>query len=223
MGRGGMYALTPEQRDALVAIADDEGQRAYVEEVVEPGCYADPGERQRVLVQKGEGPFGPMLIMTGDIEGAADLAKTMQDVKVYAETVVREPVVAQLADGVPAILHLDKAWNPIHSMLTGQPFDSEEDPRGFGTYPLKLAIFGGRSLHEDDSHTFNLIEAGEVADLAAALSKLDAAWCAERARTTLGGADARLQAYACAYLKRMRDWLAKVAETGRPVLFTASH
>ena len=65
----------------------------------------------------------------------------------------------------------DKAWDAIHRCLTDGSLDQDG-----GTYPLKLAILGGKQLHAGDHYIISLVTPGEVRDVASQLSKIDMNW-----------------------------------------------
>lgn len=67
-----------------------------------------------------------------------------------------------------------KEWDVLHRLLSDGTFD----PNG-GAYPFNRCFFGGRLLVREGT-IVNLVLAEEVADVAAALERLDRQWFGER-------------------------------------------
>lgn len=132
----------------------------------------------------------------------------------------------------------DKAWDAIHRCLGDFPpntpwfyeVDPEQGawakPEEHGSYPLRLAVLGGRRLNEDESdHILRLIEAKEVADIAAAMQPIDEAWMRERYFRNCEGAWPEYGdddfAYTWEWFQALRAFFRRVAPTGAAVLFSA--
>jgi hypothetical protein len=120
--------------------------------------------------------------------------------------------------------YLDKSWDALHRCLAQGTPGSEKLDTEWGTYPLNLAIIGGKDLGDPDWLVF-LIEPGQIGDLTAALQEIS-----EEAFTALywkhckdawpeyGEEDLEFN---LGYFEEMRDFFARVAPTGRAVVFTA--
>lgn len=132
----------------------------------------------------------------------------------------------------------DKAWDAIHRCLgdfpPNTPYFYPVDPKygGYalpedhGSYPLKLAVLGGRRLNDDESRFFiRLIEPNEVADLAEALKPITRDWMRERYFRNCAGAWPEFGEedfeYTWAHFEELRDFFLRIAPTGRSVIFTA--
>ena len=61
----------------------------------------------------------------------------------------------------------DKAWDAIHRCLCDGSLASDR-----GTYPLKLAVLGGRQLYSKDDCIVSLVTPTEVRDVAASLEAI---------------------------------------------------
>jgi len=119
----------------------------------------------------------------------------------------------------------DKAWDAIHRCLTEHPPQIEELKRDVGTYPLKLCVAGGRKLLDDEyDYIIRLIEPSEVADLAAALQPIDKDWLSARYWKHCEGAwpeySEEDMEYTWEYFVYLRDFLTRIAPTGRSVIFS---
>lgn len=132
----------------------------------------------------------------------------------------------------------DKAWDAIHRCLSEWPPDTphfypvEADqgafalPEDYGTYPLKVAVLGGKRLQESEYDYFiRLIEPGEVTDLVPALKAISK----DRLRTMYfkhckgawpeyGEEDFE---YTWEYFEMLRDFFERMAGNGRAIVFTA--
>jgi hypothetical protein len=112
----------------------------------------------------------------------------------------------------------DKAWDAIHRCLT----DGTLDPDG-GSYPLKLAVVGGRHLHDE----MYVVHVGpeQVRDVAAALLELDEAWLRGRFGgfddDYAGAADDKDFGYTLDGLVCLQGFFERAAAAGRAVIFTA--
>lgn len=132
----------------------------------------------------------------------------------------------------------DKAWDAIHRCLGDfpphtpyfYPVDAKYGgyalPEDHGSYPLKLAVLGGRRVTDDESRYFvRLIEANEVGDLAEALKPITKGWMRERYFKNCEGAWPEYGEedfeYTWAYFEDMRDFFRRIAPSGRSVIFTA--
>lgn len=127
---------------------------------------------------------------------------------------------------------LDKAWYTIHRTLTNYPpdYDGLDDDidAQYGTYPLKLAIFGGQELNIDDDRGWilRLIEPDQIADLVQAIEELDEetlkkkywATSSEEILPEYGEEDLE---YTLGYLEGARDFLKRMVGTSRTVIFLA--
>jgi hypothetical protein len=71
----------------------------------------------------------------------------------------------------------DKAWDAMHRALS----DGSLDPEA-GEAPLKLAILGGRHLHEGEDYLVSFVAADQVPEVARALAQIDEKAFAERYR-----------------------------------------
>lgn len=119
----------------------------------------------------------------------------------------------------------DKAWDAIHRcMIDHAPFAEDLDWTG-GTYPLNRVISGGRQLYADKTrYVLSLVEADEVAEVAAALRTIGRDWmreryfrCCEGAWPEYGEEDWE---YTWSYFEAVRSFYLRMAEAGRAVLFT---
>lgn len=127
---------------------------------------------------------------------------------------------------------LDKAWYAMHRTLANYPQDFEglddEIDAKHGTYPLKLAIYGGQDIYPDDdgSWILRLIEPDQIADLVQAMEALDEksfrqkywATSSEEIFPEYGEEDLE---YTFAYFGEARDFLKRMVGTGRTVIFLA--
>ena len=176
--RGVYFALTPEQKQGLLAQEDDESRVTF-------------------LIEKIEGSW---------------------DEEYLQET--------------------DKAWDAMHRCFSDWPpgvshfypvdpkYGSYDLPENHGSYPLKLCVLGGRKLMADESYYFiRLIEPAEVRDVAQALRGIDRDWLrakyfkhCEGAWPEYGEDDFE---YTWAWLQGVQEFFARVAPTGRSVIFTA--
>jgi hypothetical protein len=120
---------------------------------------------------------------------------------------------------------MDKSWDSIHRCLTQSPPGAEMIYSEDGTYPLKLAILGGKDLSDDPSYIVTLIEPHQVPDLAQAMAGIsrerftELYWhhCRDYA-PEFGEQDLE---YSLEYFEYLRDFLARIAPTGRAVVFFA--
>jgi Domain of unknown function (DUF1877) len=112
----------------------------------------------------------------------------------------------------------DKAWDAIHRCLTNGTLDP-----GGGTYPLKLAVVGGRHLH-DEMYVVH-VDAEQVRDVAAGLLDIDEAWLRGRFSgfddDYAGPADDVDFGYTWDGLVGLQGFYTRAAAAGRAVIFTA--
>lgn len=121
--------------------------------------------------------------------------------------------------------HMDKSWDAIHRCLTQSPPGEALLDTAAGSYPLKLAIIGGKELSQDPSYLLYLIEPNDVPVLAQAMAGISPERFAELYRHHCRGyapefGDEDLE-YSFAYFEELRDFLARIAPTGRAVVFSA--
>ncbi|MFC9440904.1 YfbM family protein [Nocardia sp. NPDC057030] len=114
----------------------------------------------------------------------------------------------------------DKAWDAIHRCLS----DGTLDPAG-GTYPLSHAVLGGTRLDAGDDYFVSYLTAGQVDDVARALSLLDEQFLRERffdldADDYNGPRNADDFDYTWSNLIDIRTFFTRAARTARPVIFT---
>src|SRR5262249_4031598 len=94
-----------------------------------------------------------------------------------------------------------------------------------GSYPLNQAVLGGRLLYDRDDYIITLIEPAAVCDLSEALAqvsecrlaRLYVKWC-KGAWPEYGPEDF---GYTWHWFTELRPFLARIAPTGRSVVFTA--
>ena len=132
----------------------------------------------------------------------------------------------------------DKAWDAIHRCLGDFPphtpyfypvdpkYGSYALPEDYGSYPLKLAVLGGRRLSDEDRrHFIRLIEPKEAADLAEALKPITREWMRERYFRNCEGAWPEYGEqdfeYTWAHFEVLREFFQRIAHTGRAVIFSA--
>jgi len=120
---------------------------------------------------------------------------------------------------------LDKSWDALHRCLARGTPGSQKLDTEWGTYPLNLAILGGKDLSDDPGYLVFLIEPGQIGDLTAALQGISEERFAELYWKHCEGAwpeygEEDLE-YNLEYFEAMRDFFARVAPTGRAVVFTA--
>lgn len=77
-------------------------------------------------------------------------------------------------------LTLEKSWEPIHRCLTCDRGPDHIIDFNAGTYPLKLAIFGGAYLLEAGSRSLQYVVADEVPEVAKALDTVEKGWFRDR-------------------------------------------
>jgi hypothetical protein len=126
------------------------------------------------------------------------------------------------------LFETDKAWDPIHRALC-----EDNTPRGrinpnTGTYPLNLAIFGGRQLCEGEEYSISLVEPDDVRGVAKALSGVTEEWMRERffklkARATGYPITEEEFEYMWGNFQGLPEFFAKAAKAKRAVIFTVSH
>jgi hypothetical protein len=114
----------------------------------------------------------------------------------------------------------DKAWDAIHRRLT----DGTLDING-GSYPLRLAVLGGRQLHRGDDYIVSLVEPSEAYNVARELVKIERPWMRSRydsiAAEWRGLVDPELDwEYTWDYFSGLGSFFQKAAEAGRFVLFS---
>ena len=121
--------------------------------------------------------------------------------------------------------YLDKSWDALHRCLAQGTPGSEQLDTEWGTYPLNLAIIGGKEMSDDDNYIVSLIEPEQLPDIAAALKDITEEQFAalywrhcEGAFPEYGEEDLE---FSMEYFEEMRDFFARVAPTGRAVVFTA--
>jgi hypothetical protein len=132
----------------------------------------------------------------------------------------------------------DKAWDAIHRCLSEWPADTPYFypvaaehgtyalPEDHGSYPLKLAVLGGRRLQESEYDYFiRLIEPHEVADLVPALKEIDKPALRARYFKHCKGAWPEYGeddfGYTWEYFEMLRDFFERMSGNGRAVIFTA--
>jgi hypothetical protein len=123
----------------------------------------------------------------------------------------------------PHLQEVDKAWDAIHRCLTGpQPADTL-DPDA-GSYPLNQAVLGGRSLYDAEDYVISLIEPQAVGDLSAALAQITECAMARRyvkfCKGAWPGYGPEDFAYVWHWFTELRQFLTRIAATGRAVVFT---
>ena len=129
-------------------------------------------------------------------------------------------------------LDLDKSWSGMHRCLAtippnGKEYVTAEDTETFGTYPLKLAIMGGRdfNIDHDASWIVCVIDQEHVAPLATAMAAIDEADFSERyakyCRDVFPEFGEEDREYTWAYFTEARDYLQKLAGAGKAVVFLA--
>ncbi|MGE3803073.1 MAG: YfbM family protein [Gemmataceae bacterium] len=126
------------------------------------------------------------------------------------------------------LFETDKAWDGIHRCLT-----EDNTPRGRidprkGSYPLKLCIMGGTRLYAGNDYSVNLIDPGQVADLAKALKTIDEEWMRERffrlkPKATLYAIDEDEFEYVWGNFQGLPQFFAQAAKKKRAVVFTVDH
>ena len=99
-------------------------------------------------------------------------------------------------------------------------------PEDHGSYPLKLAVLGGRRLQESEYDYFiRLIEPHEVADLVPALKEIDKPALRARYFKHCKGAWPEYGeddfGYTWEYFEMLRDFFERMSGNGRAVIFTA--
>lgn len=114
----------------------------------------------------------------------------------------------------------DKAWDAIHRCLG----DGTLDPDG-GGYPLSHVVLGGRHLHDDYYVVY--LTAAQVRDVSGGLSAVDRAWLRRRFDALddpgyRGSGDDADFAYTWTNFVDVREFYARAAAAGRPVIFTAT-
>ena len=114
----------------------------------------------------------------------------------------------------------DKAWDALHRCLTDGKLEYAN-----GTYPLRAAVLGGRQLVEDAEYTVSYVSAGQVRDVAEALSVIEEDWLRRRYDTLgdtdyAGPMDEDDFEYTWDALEDIREFFAVAAEAGQAVIFT---
>lgn len=114
----------------------------------------------------------------------------------------------------------DKAWDALHRCLTDGKLEYAN-----GSYPLRAAILGGRQLVEDAEYTVSYVSAGQVRDVAEALSVIEEDWLRRRYDTLgdtdyAGPMDEDDFEYTWDALEDIREFFAVAAEAGQAVIFT---
>ena len=115
---------------------------------------------------------------------------------------------------------MDKAWDAIHRCLTDGQLDYEN-----GEYPLNGCILGGTPLYDGDDYIVSLKSPEQVADIAAALKKIDEATLRELyfkidADTYDGEVGEEDFQYTWAYFQALPQFYAKAAKANLSVIFT---
>lgn len=131
----------------------------------------------------------------------------------------------------------DKAWDAIHRSLSEWPANTPHFypvtpehgayalPEDHGSYPLKLAVLGGKRLQEsEDSYFIRLIEPSEVVNLVPALKAIAKDDLRTRYFRHCKGAWPEYGEedfeYTWEYFELLRDFFEKMAGNGRTVIFT---
>jgi hypothetical protein len=114
----------------------------------------------------------------------------------------------------------DKSWDAIHRCLTDGTLR-----QGRGTYPLKLAVLGGRRLYSADDYIIALISQHETRDVAVALTaipvdRLKARYDAIDAVSYGAPKTADDWEYIWENFVGLAEFYRKAAAAGRCVLFT---
>ena len=114
----------------------------------------------------------------------------------------------------------DKAWDALHRCLTDGKLEYAN-----GSYPLRAAVLGGRQLVEDAEYTVSYVSAGQVRDVAEALSVIEEDWLRRRYDTLgdtdyAGPMDEDDFEYTWDALEDIREFFAVAAEAGQAVIFT---
>ena len=120
---------------------------------------------------------------------------------------------------------LDKSWDALHRCLVKGTPGSEKLDTEWGTYPLNLAIIGGKEMSNDPRFLVMIVEPEQLGDLATALKGIsdeqfaDLYWThCKDAWPEYGEEDLE---YNLEYFHAMRDFYSRVAPTGRSVVFSA--
>jgi len=132
----------------------------------------------------------------------------------------------------------DKAWDAMHRCLGEFPPDTpymwpEKEagswalPENHGSYPLKIAVLGGKALDENRSDFFlRLIESEQLPDLVEAIDKIDEDDMRERYFKHCKGAWPEYGeedfGYTWAYFEEVRDFFREMKDKGRAILFSVS-
>jgi hypothetical protein len=127
---------------------------------------------------------------------------------------------------------LDKAWYVMHRCLANYPnedygLDDEKDAK-YGTYPLKLAVYGGQDINidNDDGWIMRLIEPHQLPDLARAMDAIDDKafaeryWASSSEEANIEHGEEDLE-YTLAYFSEARDFFKRMNDTGRTIVFLA--
>jgi hypothetical protein len=132
----------------------------------------------------------------------------------------------------------DKAWDAIHRCLSDWPphtpyfypvdpkYGAYDLPENHGSYPLKLCVLGGRKLMDNESYyIIRLIEPSAARDIAEALKAIDKDWFRAKYFKHCDGAWPEYGEddfeYCWEWFQGVRDFFARVAPTGRSVIFSA--
>lgn len=151
---------------------------------------------------------------------------------------LQETIEEEAGEDEEFFVDTDKAWDAIHRCLGDFPpntphfypvdpkYGGYALPEDHGAYPLKLAVLGGRRLMDDESRYFiRLIEPREAADLAQALAPITKDWMRERYFRHCEGAWPEYGEedfeYTWDHFEELRNFFARIAPTGRSVIFTA--
>jgi hypothetical protein len=127
--------------------------------------------------------------------------------------------------GEESYQELDKSWDALHRCLAkGTPGSKKLDTE-WGAYPLNLAIIGGKWLSDDPGFIITMVEPEQLGDLAAALIGISEEQFTDLYRTHCKDAwpeygEEDLE-YNREYFHAMREFYARVAPTGRSVVFSA--
>jgi hypothetical protein len=161
--------------------------------------------------------LGSLVAITAEQRAALEALPSGEDRYFYVDDLKEEA-------GEAFWQYLDKAWDALHRCLAQGTPGSEQLDTEWETYPLNLAIIGGKDLSEPDYLVF-LIEPGQIRDLTAALQGISEERFSELYWTHCKGA---LPEYGeddldfiLGYFEEMRDFFARVAPTGRAVVFAA--
>ncbi len=123
------------------------------------------------------------------------------------------------------LVETDKAWDAIHRALAREPKDSEELP-GPSNDPLAQVILGGAPVLEDEgSYIIRLVEPSNLPAIAAVLKQISEADFRARYDAHCLGVEPEYDdddgwQYTWSFFGSVRNFLIKVADRGRTVIFS---